>query len=85
MSQGYLRPITNEFLDCIACQTAKKPTVSISKCTYISDAPFDLVHFDIWGLIPTPRIIYDYPQIYIKFVKMIQTEFSKAVKIFPTR
>jgi hypothetical protein len=56
VSQVYLGYVTNESLDCIACQTAKQPALSFNKSTSISVSPFELVHSDIWGPAPTPTM-----------------------------
>jgi transposase InsO family protein len=56
VSQGHLGSVTNESLDCTACQTAKQPALSFNKSTSISASSFDLVHSDIWGPAPTPTM-----------------------------
>jgi hypothetical protein len=56
VSQVYLGYVTNESLDCIACQTAKQPALSFNNSTSISVSPFELMHSDIWGPAPTPTM-----------------------------
>lgn len=38
------------------CQLAKQLALSFSLLNSICDQPFDLIHFDIWGLAPTTTV-----------------------------
>ncbi|KAA0042921.1 Retrovirus-related Pol polyprotein from transposon TNT 1-94 [Cucumis melo var. makuwa] len=49
---------TNKFVpfNCLNCKLAKQPAWSFSTSISISDKPFDLIHSNIWGPIPTSTV-----------------------------
>jgi len=53
---GQLGFIGSESFDCVACQLGKQSALPFNKSDYISSAPFDLVHFDVWGHAPIPTM-----------------------------
>ena len=53
ISTGRLGTVKSESLSCLSCQLGKQPALSITKSDYISSAPFDLIHSDVWG--PSPH------------------------------
>ncbi|GKV50006.1 hypothetical protein SLEP1_g56724 [Rubroshorea leprosula] len=56
ISCGLLGSVPNESMHCVSCQSAKQPALSFSSSHSHSTAPFDLVHFDVWGLSPIPTM-----------------------------
>ncbi|GKV34357.1 hypothetical protein SLEP1_g42734 [Rubroshorea leprosula] len=50
------RSVLNEFMHCVSCQSAKQPALSFSSSHSHSTAPFDIVHFDVWGPSPIPTM-----------------------------
>ncbi|XP_072062244.1 uncharacterized protein [Arachis hypogaea] len=53
ISTGVLGQVQNESLDCISCRTAKQPALSFNNNSSIACSPFDLIHSDVWGPVPT--------------------------------
>ena len=90
----------------MSCQLGKQANLPFNKSDFISSAPFDLVHFDIWGPASFTTeggscyfviFVDDYSRftwiymlkhrsnlvpIFQTFHKMIQTQFSRTIKIF---
>ena len=53
ISCGYLGSVkTNSNFHCLACQTEKQHALPFFNSDSLTSAPFDLVHFDVWG--PSP-------------------------------
>jgi hypothetical protein len=53
-SQGHLGSVDLKYFDCISCHLGKQTHLSFNKNEFLSSAPFDLVHSDIWGPAPVP-------------------------------
>ena len=53
-SQGYLGSVNFQSFDCVSCRLGKQTHLSFNKSESFSSAPFDLVHYDIWGPAPIP-------------------------------
>jgi len=51
-SQGHLGSVNFQSFDCVSCHLGKQTHLSFNKSESFSFAPFDLVHFDIWGPAP---------------------------------
>jgi hypothetical protein len=47
---GQLGFVESKIFDCVACQLGKQSALPCNNSDSISSAPFDLVHFDVWGL-----------------------------------
>ncbi|KAL0358176.1 UNVERIFIED_CONTAM: hypothetical protein Scaly_1503300 [Sesamum calycinum] len=52
ISSGSLGSVKSEHIDCVLCQLSKHIALSFADSNSVSTAPFDLVHFDIWGPAP---------------------------------
>ena len=65
VSNGQLG-VLNDKIDCLSCQLAKQPTLRFNTSTSISHAPFDLIHFDIWG--PSPNTTIGASKYFVIFV-----------------
>jgi hypothetical protein len=50
-SKGLLGSVSNESFDCISCQLGKQLALPFNNNKPIASASFDLIHFDVWGLI----------------------------------
>jgi hypothetical protein len=55
-TSGQLGYVESESFDYVACQLGKQSVLPFNKSDSISSAPFDLVHFDVWGPM-TPRLM----------------------------
>ena len=53
-SRGHLGSVNFQSFDCVSCYLGKQTHLSFNKSESFSSAPFDLVHFDIWGPAPIP-------------------------------
>jgi hypothetical protein len=53
-SQSYLGSVNLNSFDCVSCHLGKQTNLSFNKSGPFSFAPFDLVHSNIWGLVPIP-------------------------------
>ena len=54
ISRSVLGSVSNEQFDCASCQLGKHHTLPFNNSDSTLFAPFDLIHSDIWGPIPTP-------------------------------
>ena len=55
LSAGLLGSVPySEISDCKGCKLAKFSALPFHKSTTVSSAPFDLIHFDVWGQAPLP-------------------------------
>ncbi|XP_010270824.1 PREDICTED: uncharacterized protein LOC104607033 [Nelumbo nucifera] len=50
---GCLGPVKTTHFDCVFCPLSKHHALPFNTSDYVSSAPFDLIHSDIWG--PSPR------------------------------
>jgi hypothetical protein len=57
-SQGHLGSIDLKSFDCVSCHLGKQTHLFFNKSESLSSAPFDLVHYDIWGptLVPSEGV-----------------------------
>jgi hypothetical protein len=53
-SHGHLGSADSKSFDCVSCHLGKQTHLSLNKSESLSSAPFDLVHYDIWGPTPVP-------------------------------
>jgi len=53
-SQGHLGSIQFPKFDFTSCHFGKQTKLPFNNSDFFSSAPFDLKHFDIWGLAPVP-------------------------------
>lgn len=56
---GVLGSVKHEKVDCVSWQLAKHHALPFNNNDFISVAPFDLVHSDIWVLLPIPFMVYN--------------------------
>ena len=49
ISRGVLGQLKQNKVDCVPCELVKRHALTFNNSASISSAPFDLVHFDIWG------------------------------------
>ena len=52
---GKLGSVKSDNISCLPCQLGKQLALSFSKSDYVSSAPFDFIHSDVWG--PSPHTI----------------------------
>ena len=50
---GQLGLIKSDKVSCLSCQLGKQPALPFNKNDSIFNAPFDLIHSDVWG--PSPH------------------------------
>ena len=53
-SQGHLGLVQFQKFDCTSCHFGKQTKLPFNNSDSFSSAPFDLIHFDIWGHAPIP-------------------------------
>ena len=53
-SQGHLGSVQFQKFDCTSYHFGKQTKLPFNKSDSFSSAPFDLIHFDIWGPAPVP-------------------------------
>ena len=53
-SQGHLGSIQFQNFDCTSYHFGKQTKLPFNKSDSFSSAPFDLIHYDIWGPAPVP-------------------------------
>ncbi|KAJ9542130.1 hypothetical protein OSB04_028636 [Centaurea solstitialis] len=92
-NSGLLGNITSNEVSCLSCKLGKHHALPFELNDYKSVSTFDLIYSDVWGPTPHPSMggcryfvifVDDHtqlPQIYITFARMIQTQFSKPIKI----
>ena len=66
ISSGCLGLVKQEHVDYVSCQLSKHHALPFSKSDSVSSAPFDLIHFDIWG--PHPNITMGSSHYFVFFV-----------------
>ena len=54
VSQGHLGSVQFQQFDCISCHFDKQTKLPFNNSDSFSSAPFDLIHYDIWGLTFVP-------------------------------
>jgi len=52
----HLGSIDNNNFDCPPCQLGKHHALPFNFSEFVSHAPFDFIHYDIWGPSPTPTM-----------------------------
>ena len=55
-STSVLGKVSNNTFECLSCQLGKQHALPFNKSESSSYAPFDLVHYDIWGSAQTPIV-----------------------------
>ena len=56
-STSVLGKVSPNTFECLSCQLGKQHALPLNDSeSSSSSAPFDLVHYDIWGLAPTPTV-----------------------------
>ena len=53
-SQGHLGSIQFQNFDCTTCHFGKQTKLPFNNSDSFFSAPFDLIHYDIWGPAPVP-------------------------------
>ena len=53
-SQGHLGSIQFPKFDCTSCHFGKQTKFPFNNSDSFSSTPFDIIHFDIWGLMLVP-------------------------------
>ena len=56
----------SDISDCCGCKLAKFFALPFTKSIYVSNAPFDLVHSDVWG--PSPVLTKGGSRYYVSFI-----------------
>ncbi|KAJ9565671.1 hypothetical protein OSB04_001637 [Centaurea solstitialis] len=81
-NSGLLGNITSNEVSCLSCKLGKHHALPFELNDYKSASAFDLIHSDVWDQHHIhPWVVTELPQIYITFARMIQTQFSKPIKI----
>ena len=57
---------THDISDCCGCKLAKFSALPFYKSVFVSLAPFDLIHSDVWG--PSPILTKGGSRYYISFI-----------------
>ena len=81
-SQGHLGSIQSPKFDCTSCHFSKQTKFPFNNSDSFSSAPFDLIHFDIWGLVLVPIdtvIFLDIPEFICFTIGLNLCPFTKHI------
>ena len=104
--RGLLGSVSSKIFDYMPCQFGKQTALPFNNSVSHALSPFDLIHYDVWGLSPITtqggsryfvifvddfyrytwiylfKNCFELYQIYCDFTKMIETQYSKPIKVF---